>query len=152
MRFPTCFLLVIAALWTAAAPAEARLGDSVTVAREMARRHGAKSVRVYTDHPYPTDDRARVVAVTWIAPDDGWTLEEANGFLKLIVGHKRRIMVKTSRAEIGYVYTFRYQDEIGARCVYEQNRVREITATAPTFAEADASEAKSTTFVFPMSP
>lgn len=150
MRIQTYFLLVIAALWATTLPAEARLGDSVTVARDMARRHGAKSVRVYTDHPYATDEGARVVAVTWVAPDDGWTLEEANAFLKLIVGAKRRIMVKTSRADVGYVYTFRYQDEIGARCVYEQNRVREITATAPTFVEADAVAEQSTTFVFPL--
>lgn len=150
MRFISYFLLVIAAFSAAPAPAEARLGDSVDVAAELARRHGAKSVRLYTDHPYQTDERARVVAVTWIAPDDGWTLEEANSFLKLLVGQRRRIMVKTSRAELGYVYSFRYQDEVAARCVYEQNRVREITATAPSFVEADAVEEKSTTFVFPL--
>ena len=149
MRHLTCCFLAIAAICGASLPADARLGDGVAAARELARRSGAKSVKVHTDQPYPDDARAKVIAVTWEAPAAGWTLEEANAFLKLLVGARRRIMVKTSRADTGYVYSFRYQDEVAARCVYEQNRVREITATAPDFAQAAPGSLPSTTFVFP---
>lgn len=148
MRTLTCCFLALAALCGASLPADARLGDSVTVARELARRHGAKAVKLRTDLPYPADARARVVGVTWVAPDAGWTLEEANAHLKLLVGARRRIMVKTSRGDAGYVYTFRYQDEAAARCVYEQNRVREISATAPAVDPA-AEEGPTAVFVFP---
>ena len=146
MRYLISCLLAAAAICGPAYPADARLGDSVTDAREMARHYGAQSVKLFTDHALPDDPSARVIAVTWVAPEAGWTLDEANAYLKLLVGQRRRIMVKTSRVDLSYVYTFRYQDEIAARCVYEQSRVREITATAPTFIEADAVEA---TFVFP---
>lgn len=140
----TCFLLAISAFLGAtlgvATPAEARLGDTVASARDLARENGAKAVSLFTARADAGGEEARVVQETWIAPDEGWTLEQANGFLKQLVGGRRRIMVKTSRAELGYVYSFRYQEDVVARCVYEQNRVREITATAPAFVEADAVE------------
>lgn len=151
MRPKTCYLLAIGTLLSAtlgvAAPAAARVGDTVADARELARQHGAKAVRLFTARADLGGEQARVVQTTWVAPDEGWTLEQANGFLKLLVGGRRRIMVKTSRAEAGYVYSFRYQDEVAARCVYEQNRVREITATAPAFVEADAVETQSQFFL-----
>ena len=132
-----------------AAPAEARLGDSATVAREMARRKGAQSIKVYMSHAYPADPAARVVAETWQAPPGGWTLEEAASYLKLIVGNRRRLMVKTSRFEDGWAYSFRYQDHVTARCLFEKDRVREISAQVGTFLEADAPADRAATFVFP---
>ena len=152
MRVLTCSLLACV-LWGAVVPpADARLGDSVTVARELARRKGAKSVKLYCSHPYPESPLARVIAETWVAPDEGWNLEEANSYLKLIVGSRRRLMVKTSRVELGWVYSFRYQDHVTARCIYEGGLVREITAYGANYVENDAVEEKAITFVFPTDP
>lgn len=145
-----CSLLACLAIALAAPPAEARLGDAVPVAQEMARRKGAASVKVYTSHPWPADPAARVVAETWVAPTGGWTLEEAASYLKLIVGNRRRLMVKTSRVELGWAYTFRYTDHVTARCLFEKDRVREISAQNGNFLEADAVEEKATTMVFPV--
>jgi hypothetical protein len=146
------FATALSSLLLAAAPADARLGDSATVARELARRNGAKSVKVYMSHPFPADPRARVIAETWVAPDAGWTLDQANAHLKLLVGARRRLMVKTSRIELGWLYTFRYLDHVSARCVYENGRVRELSAQSGAYVEADAVEEKSATFVFPSPP
>lgn len=142
--------LALAALFTLMVPAtaDARLGDSVTVARELARRHGAKSVKLYMSQPYPGSAQARVIAETWIAPEGGWTLDEAASFLKLIVGNKRRLMVKTSKLEMGWAYTFRYQDHVSARCLYEGTHVREISAQSGAYLEADAVEEKTLSFTF----
>ncbi len=134
------------------APAEARLGDTPTVAKEMARRKGAQAIKVHTNLPYPDDPGARVVAETWTAPKGGWTLEEAASYLKLIVGNRRRLMVKTSRMETAWAYSFRYQDHVTARCLFEKDRVREISAQLGTFLEADATEDKTATFVLPDQP
>lgn len=134
------------------APAEARLGDTPTVAKELARRKGAQAVKVHTSHPYPGDPDARVIKEIWTAPPGGWTLEEAASYLKLIVGNRRRLMVKTSRMETAWAYTFRYQDHVTARCLFEKDKVREISAQLGTFLDADATDEKTATFVLKDQP
>lgn len=149
MKFLIPLALAMLLLPAVAAPAEARLGDTPTVAREMARRKGAVSVTVHTSHPYPADPAARVIAETWTAPAGGWTLEEAASYLKLIVGNRRRLMVKTSKIEQGWAYSFRYQDHVNARCLFEKDRVREISAQTGAYLEADATENRTATFALP---
>ena len=146
MKTPAALAIAMLLLTSLPAPALARLNDTPTVAKELARRKGAQAIRVHTSLPYPADPNARVIAEVWTAPAGGWTLEEAASYLKLIVGNRRRLMVKTSRLEKGWAYTFRYQDHVTARCLFEKDRVREISAQLGTFLEADATPERTGSF------
>lgn len=130
-----------------AAPAEARLGDTVPAAREFARLHAVKYLHLYTDHRYPEHPGARVIMVVWGAPGPGWPLGEAARRLKLIVGGRRRLAQKTTRSELGWIYNFIYAGGVTAVCRLERGRIGEVQAALPAYDERDVVEEKFLTFL-----
>lgn len=118
--------------WGAPA-AEARLGDRLTAARELARGEGARAVELHPGAPPWGLGEPVVIAETWWAPEGGWTREQANALIKMLVNNRRRLMVKTSRDAEGWAFSLRFEEDVTARCRYTKERVHELHVQLPSF-------------------
>lgn len=132
-----------------ASAAEAKLGERLTPSRELAQAHGARAVEL---HPGPAPwgfGEPVVLAETWWPPEGGWSREQANAIIKMLVNNRRRLMVKTSRDAEGWAFTLRFEDDVMARCRYTKDRVRELHVRTPAFDQEGQSPAGALRYEFP---
>ncbi|MEB3329525.1 MAG: hypothetical protein VKQ33_09870 [Candidatus Sericytochromatia bacterium] len=143
----TLLACLVAAL--AAPPAQARLGEPAGEAREFARAQGARALELHLGPRPWWLGEPLVLAETWQAPAAGWSREKANTLIKALVNHRRRLLLKTSRAGEGWTFTLRFEEDVVATCRYIQGRVRQLHVRSATFDQAPPPRPEPLHFVFP---